>query len=96
MAVLWPFLVIFLPTTFTCIFHKTEVQTVILRYWTGLYLIWLKSYATNTKNEENAKNAKNAKNIIQMSAFLQNHNNLKKEIFAFCAITLEPISIQTC
>ena len=59
----------------------------------GLYLIWLKSYATNTKNEENAKNAKN---IIQMSAFLQNHNNLKKEIFAFCVITLEPITIQTC
>ena len=29
------------------IFHKTEVQTVILRWWTGLN--WLKSYDTNHK-----------------------------------------------
>ena len=31
------------------IFHKTEVQTVILRWWTGLNLNWLKSYDTNRK-----------------------------------------------
>ena len=31
------------------IFHKTEVQTVILRWWTGLNLNWLKSYDTNSK-----------------------------------------------
>ena len=28
------------------IFHKTEVQTVILRCWMGLYLNWFKSYDT--------------------------------------------------
>ena len=28
------------------IFHKTEVQTVILRCWMGLYLNWVKSYDT--------------------------------------------------
>ena len=28
------------------IFHKTEVQTVILRRWMGLYLNWVKSYDT--------------------------------------------------
>ena len=27
-----------------CIFHKTEMQTVILRCWTGLYLNWFYSY----------------------------------------------------
>ena len=31
------------------IFHKTEVQTVILKWWTGLNLNWLKSYDTNRK-----------------------------------------------
>ena len=30
-------------------FHKTEVQTVILRYWTGLKLNWFKSYDTKCK-----------------------------------------------
>ena len=40
------------------IFHKTVVQTVILRCWTGLYLIWFKSYATNTKNEKNQRKCK--------------------------------------
>ena len=31
------------------IFHKTEVQTVVLRCCMGLYLNWFKSYVTNTK-----------------------------------------------
>ena len=42
------------------IFHKTDVQTVILRCWTGLYLIWFKSYATNTKNEKKPKQVQKA------------------------------------
>ena len=29
------------------IFHKTEVQTAILRFWTSLHLIWFKSYDKN-------------------------------------------------
>ena len=31
------------------IFHKTEVKTIILRCWTGLNLIWFKSYDPNHK-----------------------------------------------
>ena len=31
------------------IFHKTEVQTVILRCWMGLNLNWFKSYDTKCK-----------------------------------------------
>ena len=31
------------------IFHKIEVQTVILRCWTGLKLNWFKSYDTKRK-----------------------------------------------
>ena len=75
------------------IFHKTEVQTVILRCLTGLYLIWFKSYATNTKNKTNKQSAKSMKNIIQMSAFLQNRKNPETEIFVFCVITFDPITI---
>jgi hypothetical protein len=32
------------------IFHKTEVQTIILRSLTGLNLNWLKSYVTKCKH----------------------------------------------
>ena len=52
------------------IFHKTVVQTVILRCWTSLYLNWFKSYATNTKNE---------KNIIQISAFFYKIATIQKQ-----------------
>ena len=31
-------------TSYIYIFHKTEVQTVILKCWTSLNLIWIKSY----------------------------------------------------
>ena len=31
------------------IFHKNEVQTVILRCWTGLYLDWFMNYDTKRK-----------------------------------------------
>ena len=43
------------------IFHKTEIQTVILRCCTGLYLNWFKSYDTNAKKRNTAKNAKKTK-----------------------------------
>ena len=32
------------------IFHKTEVQTVILRCWMGLYLNWFSSYGPKREN----------------------------------------------
>ena len=54
------------------IFHKTEVQTVILRCWTSLYLNWFKSYERNAKKRKNAKNAKTQEIIIQITTFLQN------------------------
>ena len=31
-----------------------------------------------------------------MRSFLQNHKNMEMEIFAFCALTFEPIEVQTC
>ena len=34
---------------FQIIFHKTEIQTVILRCWTGLNHFWFKSYDTKHK-----------------------------------------------
>ena len=75
------------------IFHKTEVQTVILRCWTSLYLNWFKSYERNAKKRKNAKNAKNEEINTQITFFLQNWKKFEKEIFAFCVITFEPIKI---
>jgi hypothetical protein len=40
--------------------EKTEVQTVILRCWTVLYINWLKS---NDKNEKHAKKRKSPKKV---------------------------------
>ena len=40
------------------IFHKTEVQKVILRCLTGFYLIWFKSYDTKRNMRPNAILAK--------------------------------------
>ena len=40
------------------IFHKTEVQKVILRCLTGFYLIWFKSYDTKCSMSPNAILAK--------------------------------------
>ena len=71
MAILPPFL---------AIFHKTEVQTVIFRYLTGLDLNWIKSYDTKRKK-------------TQMSVFVQNSTKTEMEVFVFCVITFEPIKI---
>ena len=40
----WPFY-----ANYMKIFHKSEVQTVILKWWTGLNLNWLKRYDTSHK-----------------------------------------------
>ena len=45
------------------------------------------------KRKKNKESAKSMKNIIQMSAFLQNRKNLETEIFVFCVITFDPITI---
>ena len=45
------------------------------------------------KNKKNKESAKSMKNTIQMSAFLQNRKNPETEIFVFCVITFDPITI---
>ena len=45
------------------IFHKTEVQTVILRCWTVLYINWLKSYDKNEKHAKTQKTQKSPKTV---------------------------------
>ena len=45
------------------------------------------------KKQKNKESAKSMKNIIQMSAFLQNNKNPETEIFVFCVITFDPITI---
>ena len=74
-------------------FHKTEVQTVILRCWTGVHLNWFKSYDKNEKHAKSVKNPKITKNISRILFFLQNRTKTKMEIIAFCVITLEPIEV---
>ena len=75
------------------IFHKTEVQTVILRCCMGLYLNWFNSYDRNAKKRKKTKYAKTDKNITQITSFLQTWKKMEKEIFAFYVITFEPIKI---
>ena len=75
------------------IFHKTEVQTVILRCWTGLYHNWFKSYDKNEKHVKNAKTPKLAKHSTWILYFLQNCRKPKIEIIAFCVITFQPIKV---
>ena len=75
------------------IFHKTEVQTVILRCWTGLYHNWFKNYDKNEKHVKNAKTPKIAKNSTWILSFLQNRTKTKIEIIAFCVIAFEPIKV---
>ena len=65
------------------IFHKTEVQTVILRYLTGL-INWLKSYNTKWKHFHFFAVMLKKPSIV-FFAFLG--------FFAFCVITFEPIEI---
>jgi hypothetical protein len=75
--------------TYMFIFHKTEIQTVILRCLTSLNPNWHKSYDKNHKNI-----------IIAKDAFVCFWTKLQKkkemEIFAFCVLTFEPIISKTC
>ena len=77
------------------IFHKTEVQTVILRYWTVLYINWLKNYDKNKKHAKKQKTQKLPKTVHMKIFFLQNRTKTEMEKIAFHVITFEPIKIQT-
>ena len=63
----WPFY-----AKYMLIFHKTEIQTVILWCLTSLNLNWYKSYDTKRINVKNA-------NVW----FCTNHKKTEMEIFAF-------------
>ena len=77
------------------IFHKTEVQTVILRCWTVLYINWLKSYDKNEKHTKAQKTQESPKTVHTNCFFLQNRTKTKMDKIAFCVITFEQIKIQT-
>ena len=49
------------------IFHKTEVQMVILRCWTGLKLTWYKSYDTKCKYFWNYSNDNNLGHPLELT-----------------------------
>ena len=72
---IWPFF-----TNCMVIFHKNEIQTIILRCFRSLNLNWYYSYDPKQKMQK-----------TQKSVFVQNCKNPKMEIFAFCVITFEPI-----
>merc|ERR1712008_127863 len=85
----WPFYNRFWPLFFANymnIFHKTEIQTVILRCSTSLKLNWYKSYDTKCKNPKKRKRV----------VFYKIAKKMEMEIFAFCTIAFEPIEIWTC
>ena len=77
----WPFFAIYM-----FIFHKTEIQTVILRRLMSLNLNWYKSYDKKHKNTKNAKD----ENVCFCT------KSQKKEIFVFCVITFVTIKIYNC
>ena len=78
---IWPFF-----TNCMVIFHKNEIQTVILRCLTILNLNWYKSYDTKHKKPKKRNRV-----------FLYKIAKKKEmEIFAFCVITFKPIISKTC
>ena len=82
MVILQPYVVIFF-AKYMFIFHKTEIQTVILRCLTSLNHNWYKSY------DKKRKKCKRRKLL-----FLYKIAKIKEmKIFAFCVIIFEPIKI---
>ena len=73
------------------IFHKTEVQMVILRCLVGLNVIWFKSYEKYAKMQ---KTHKTRKILHRLDFFYKTAKKDKMEIFVFFVITFEPIKIQ--
>ena len=71
-------------TNYMFIFHKTEIQTVILRCLTIINLNCYKSYDTKHKN---AKKHKKRKHVFLYKIAKET----EMEIFAFCVITFEVI-----
>ena len=77
-------------------FHKTEIQTVILRCWTGLNPNWFKCYDTIAKKKkktQKGKNHQNRKKYYTNNKFFTKLKKTEREIFAFYVITFKPIKI---
>ena len=72
---IWPFF-----ANCMVIFHKNEIQTVILMCLRSLNLNWYNCCDAKWKNAKNKK-----------SVFVQNCKKPKKGIFSFFVITFEPI-----
>ena len=75
----WPFF-----ANYIFVFHKTEIQTVILRCLVNLNLNWYKSFDKKQKTQK-----------VPVCVFEQNCKKMEMEIFPFCVITFEPIRILT-
>ena len=64
------------------IFHKFEVQTVILRCWTGLYLNWFKSYYTKRSGIKiRVRTYGGSNNWIEKDQFLLIYLHITTETF---------------
>ena len=85
MAILQSFLAIFLPSRYILhyIFHKTEIQTVILSWWMGLNLIGPKDMV-QIKTRKTAKNTKITENITPVWFFYKLLKNENENICILC------------
>ena len=91
MTVLRPFLAIFSPIVCMFIFHKTEVQTVILRCVTGLNFNWFKSYGLRCNLRPFASSV-NSQKIATDKWPCTNHN---LPFFAYYILIFHKTEIQT-
>ena len=71
------------------IFHKTEIQTVLLKCLRSLNLNWYKAY---DKKTQKCKKCKKWKHLFLYKIAKKR----EMEIFVFCVINFEPIISKTC
>ena len=77
------------------IFHKTEVQKVILRCLTGLYLIWFKSYDTKCSMRPNAILAKSKTLHKNLQLINGRFTTIFGHFFANCMNIFHKTEVQT-
>ena len=77
------------------IFHKTEVQKVILRCLTGLYLIWFKSYDTKCSMRPNAILAKSETLHKNLQLINGRFTTIFGHFFANCIDIFHKTEVQT-
>ena len=91
MDVLRPFQAIFSPTTYLAIFHKTEVQIVIL------IRSWFKSYDRNEKHEKKRQKIQKTQKNYRGSPLSPIFGTWKKSYYEKFVLvgTIQPISTST-